>query len=201
MDNKKEQTLEERLEEIKPKEKTKDGTEKEAEDLTLRYVAPHKKVSRNVTDSDLKFVMDEAHIMFSLLFTPYKNCLGGYAIAHQQINNVEPLRFFVTKDQEIIINPVITKHTRHTVDSEEGCLTFADMPTKIIQRYNKIEVEYYTLVGTGDLSEKKEISLSGHKAFEYEHELDHFECEYIWNEEQIKKYNEDKEKLNNKQTK
>ena len=189
------QDLEKRLAELKPEqiEVTDDGDKKEEEevDLTERYVEPHNKVSRLVTDSDLKHVMEEAHIMFNLLHTEYGLCKGGFALAHQQIDKDEPLRFFVTADKEIIINPVITRHTRHTVDSQEMCLSFPNQPPKIVQRYNKCEGEYYTLVGSGDLSEKREISLSGLDAKIWQHETDHMECEYIWTDKEIKKLEED----------
>ena len=109
------------------------------------------------------------------------------AIAHQQIASTDPLRFYVTKDKDIVINPVITRHTNHTVDSREGCLSFPDQIAKIVQRWNKCEVIAITLDDDNKFTEPEVLELSGRDAFVCQHEIQHFNCEYIF---KIKKNDE-----------
>ena len=123
-------------------------------------------------------MLQEAKVLRSLCFTPVGIKGGGLAVAHPQITDNDPLRFFVMKTGEIIVNPVITRHTRHTVDSKEGCLTFPDEHDVIVQRYNKCEVEYEDI---NNLGEKIKESLSGIKSKIFQHEIDHFDCKYIYN--------------------
>jgi len=156
------------------------------EELLKRYVAPHKKQSRLVTNEDIKRVVDESIIMHDLCFILRGKCNGALAIAHQQIDDQNPLDFFVIRETgEIIINPKIVNHTRHTVDSEEGCLSFPDNDPIIVQRWNKIEVEYQTLGPVdGSQDEIKLVDMSsgfsGRMAKIYQHEIDHAQNIYIY---------------------
>lgn len=153
---------------------------KEPVDFLKYYVKPHKKISREVTDKDLKRVAEDAHILYNLCHTQHGIYRGGLAVAHQQINDKDPLRFFVMHTKELIINPVIINHTKSTIDSEEGCLSFFNRPQKIVQRWNKCEVEYQTITEEGILSDKIKIDLSGKESKVYQHEVDHFDCKYIY---------------------
>lgn len=150
-------------------------------DFNAYYVEPHQKISREVTNDDVKRLMEDAHIMYNLCYTQSGRYSGPhYGVAHAQINDTDPLRFFVTAAQEIIINPKITRHTKTTVDSVEGCLSFQTMPMVKVQRYNKCEVEYQILNEDMTLSEPIQAKLSGKGAFVYQHEIDHMDAKYIY---------------------
>lgn len=154
--------------------------EKKPVDFLKYYVEPHKKKSREVTKDDLPQLIKDAHIMYNLCYTQRGNCGGALAIAHQQINKEDPMRVFVTKERKIVINPVMLRHTDNTVDSSEGCLSFPGLPQVTVQRWNKCEVKYLTLTGDGkDFVEKTE-NIRGKESKVFQHEMDHFECEYIY---------------------
>ncbi len=151
------------------------------EDLTKRYKEPHDVISREVEIKDVKRVELEGDILRKLCFRPVGMYSGGLAVAHQQITNKDPLRFFVLKTGEIIINAKIIRHTNHTVDSKEGCLTYSKTPEITIQRWNKCEVEYQKLEGEdGGLSDTITENLEGKRAKIFQHEIDHFDCEDIY---------------------
>jgi len=159
----------------------------EPKDFVKYYVPPHRKISREVTEKDLNRVKEDGHILYNLCFTQrgphYK---GGFAVAHPQITKKDPLRFFVIYDKRIIINPVIVNHTNSTVDSEEGCLTYPDKPMITVQRWNKCEVEYQVFGEKDDklvLSEKIKQNLSGKDAKIFQHEIDHLDAKYIYDQE------------------
>lgn len=154
--------------------------EKNCVDFLSRYVEPHDKKSREVTDKDLDKVIKDAHVMYNLCFTQNGPYPGGYAVAHPQIDNKDPLRFFVTNDKKIIINPSITRHTRHAVDSVEGCLSFPHLMPIRVDRYHKIEVKYQTLNADGKISDFLVDSLSGRNAFIWQHEIDHLDAILIY---------------------
>jgi len=149
--------------------------------LVNKYVKPHEKISRDVTNDDIKRVKADAKIMHKLCFTPVGNYRGGKAVAHQQICKNDPLRFFVNKENEIVINPVIIRHTKVTIKSNEGCLSFPTLRQIDVDRWHKCEVEVQTLTDDGKLSEKVVVKLSGTDSFIVQHEIGHFECEYIFN--------------------
>lgn len=154
---------------------------KEQKDFTKYYVKPHEKISKKVLENDLSRVLKDAKIMYNLCFVKYGIHSGALAIAHQQIDSKNPLRFFITREKEIIINPTIVRHTNHTVDSKEGCLSFPDNIPIIVQRYNKCEVNYQTIEGNGEKLINKECKLSGLKARIFQHEINHLDCIYIFN--------------------
>lgn len=161
-------------------------SEKKEENLLLRLVPPHPKISREVLESDIERVVSEARVLYNLCFTKNGLVIGAKAMAHSQICNDDPLRFFVTAKKEIIINPVITRHTNTTVNSEEGCYSFADRQPITVQRWHKIEVEYVTIMtdldneGKFELSSVQKERLSGLEARIFAHELDHLNSIYIF---------------------
>mgnify|MGYP000922329826 FL=1 len=129
--------------------------------------------------------MDDAHIMYNLCYTQIGIHPGGFAVAHPQIDKKDPLRFFVTKDKEIIINPEITNHTKVAVDRLEGCLSFPMNNPITVKRFNKIEATFQTIKPDDlnkkmILSDKIKISLNGVEAQIFQHEIDHFEGKYIF---------------------
>lgn len=148
--------------------------------LTDAYVKPHNKKSRKVTNKDLQDVKEDAIILFMLCNTKHGIYPGGLAVAHPQIDSKDPLRFFVINTSEVVINPVITNHTRHTVDSEEGCLSFPDKKPIIVQRYNKIQVEYQTIDKDFKLTKVIKADISGKRAKVFQHEINHLDSVYIF---------------------
>lgn len=151
----------------------------EAKDFLSRYVKPHPFMSRVVTEADIERVKEEAHVLYNLCFTYHGLHSGGFAIASSQIDDKDPLRFFVTAEKEIIINPEIIKHTSTKVDSREGCLSFPNSGPTTVQRWNKCTVRYQTLDGD-KLSDFIEEDLTGRRARIYQHELDHMNAIYIY---------------------
>ena len=169
----------------KPKiSKPKAPREKKQEpvDFVKHYVKPHKKISRPVTKDDLTKVIEDAHILFNLCYSQHGMYPGGYAVAHSQINDTDPLRFFVTNQREIIINPVIVRHTAVKVDNEEGCLSFPDRTPIMVPRWNKCEVEFVTIDTTKDsgFSDLIKVQLSSKIARIFQHEVDHMDAIYIY---------------------
>jgi peptide deformylase len=155
------------------------------EDLIRRIVSPHKKVSREVTEKDLEKVLSDGQILLDLCYMRAGMYGSAFAMAHSQIEESDPLRFFVMANGLIIINPKIINHTRVPVDSEEGCMSFSEKPQKTVQRYHKIEVKYVTIK---EENEKKiftpviAASLSGREAKIFQHEIAHMNGKYVYDD-------------------
>lgn len=169
---------------IEPKKtavlKKKAPKKEEPVDFLSRYVKPHDKVSRDVIEADIERVIEDAHVLFNLCYTQAGIYPGGFAVAHSQIDDKDPLRFFVTADKRIFINPVITCHTKVTVPHEEGCLTYFNERPKTVERWNKCEVEYQTLNFDAKITDPVKESLSGKAARIFQHEIDHMDGKYIY---------------------
>ncbi len=146
------------------------------------YITPHTVVSREAIEADTDRIIDDAIKMFETATNPPKGYSAAMSISHAQITDKDPLRFFVTGDGDLIINPVFTNKTRHTVEKWEYCAHF---PAKQIQnfrkkRHHKCEVEYWTILN----EEKKEWvkkteSLSSTRAQLFQHEIDHMNGEFL----------------------
>lgn len=156
------------------------------EEIKMRLVLPHDKKSRVVVDADLDKVVDAIRVLHEICFMDVGLFHGAYAMHHSQIENEDPMNFFVTMDRAIIINPVITRHSNYTVDSKEGCVSFADKPQITVPRWHKIEVEYVTIMTDPENKDKFKLStirksnLSGHMAFIFQHEIDHGNAQFIY---------------------
>lgn len=146
--------------------------------LNPRIVKPHFINSRKVEEKDLERVKQDSQVMYELCYEKHGRYGGGLAVAHCQITDNDPLQFFTTNKNEIIINPRIINHTKTTVKSKEGCLSFADSPERLVDRWNKCVVRYSLLTENG--LEEKEENVSGKTAFIFQHEIDHFFSKYIW---------------------
>lgn len=149
-------------------------------DYLSKLVKPHNKISREVTEADIPRLIEDAKILFNLCYTQCGPYPGAYAVHDSQINDTDPLNFFVTASQEIIINPVITRHVNTLTDSKEGCLSFHDKPEKIVSRFHKIEVDCRTLNKEEKLSEVIKLKLSGKDSKVFQHEIQHGLGEYIY---------------------
>lgn len=151
-----------------------------------RLVPPHNKLSRVVTNEDIDRVIEDSQILYLLCFQPTGNYKGAYATHHSQIDDIDPLDFFVTADKKIIMNPIITNHTKTPVDSLEACMTFPMEEQIVVSRFHKIEVEYVTVMVKPLEKDKFQLSsliqekVQGFKAFVFQHEVDHGKGIYIY---------------------
>lgn len=156
--------------------------------LSIGYVAPHDKVSREVTEDDFKHVHETGKEMHTMCGRPYGCHNSAFAIAHSQVETKDPLRFFVTTVGDCIVNPKITRHTKYEHQRPEGCLSFPLRATTKVGRYNKIEVEFYVF-NTVELTKsgkfelvKMDAKLKGIEAQIWQHCIDHLNGVNIWNE-------------------
>jgi peptide deformylase len=169
----------------------------------MEILKPHNKKSRIVESRDLENIKNLSIEMFNILNTPSGLYNRHWACAHPQVEANDPLRFFVLNSlvekirkndelfknfdiydaREIIINPVIIRHSKTTIDSLEGCLTFSDLPMVKKQRWYKVEIEYnYLIMDFNDkpvLSKRKRVNLKGDLARVFQHEIDHLNAIYI----------------------
>lgn len=157
------------------------------EDSVLKIVVkPHLKKSRGVKDEDINTVVKDSKILYELCFTSSGLFNGAFAMHHSQINDKDPLDFFVTADRKIVVNPVVLKHSNYTTDSKEGCMSFPDKPQRIVPRWHKMEVEYQTIMVDPEnkdgfkLSSKIQESLAGKDSFVWQHEIDHSKGIFIY---------------------
>jgi len=157
-------------------------------DLLARMVLPHHIVSRSVQQDpeDIDRVVKDAVDLYRLCFNPTGLYNSAFAMAHPQIDDKDPLRFFVTAEKKIIINPTIIKHSGYTVESREGCMSMPELKMIMVPRWHKCEVEYKTIM-TDPTDDKKfvlsgwlEDSLSGQTSFIWQHEIDHLNGRYIY---------------------
>ena len=159
---------------------------KHIKETLARLVKPHSKKSRQVTDKDIKRVVEEAKILHEICFLPTGKYNGAYAMHHSQIDDKDPLSLFVTASHKIIINPVITRHSGYTVDSKEGCVTFPDKEQVVVQRWQKMDLDFVTIMVDPENEKKFKLSsimhgsLSGPEAFIFQHEIGHGDAEYIY---------------------
>ena len=135
-------------------------------------VEPHNLKSRLVAPTDYARVINEAVKILATGFKPYANFKEIYAVAHPQVTDIDPLQFFVTVNGNIIINPKIVRHTKTTVDSLEGCLSFPGRNNITVQRWNKCTVKYSELSLEGTVTEAEE-NLGGLPAKIFQHEMQH----------------------------
>lgn len=146
--------------------------------LSSRYCEPHTKKSRWVTEDDIQLVMSDGRDLAAMCNLPRGEYSGIAALAHSQINNKNPLRFFVLANGMVIINPIITDHTKTPVLKAEACMSHFDKKIKTdVPRYNKITVIYQTLERSENdkiiLSNALTEHLSGGQAHVFQHKIGH----------------------------
>lgn len=154
-----------------------------------RYVEPHNKKSRWVTPADIPRVLSEGKLLLELCNLPRGSYRSIAALAHSQIDDQDPLRFFVLPNGMVVINPVITGHTKVPVFKSEGCMTFPNEPMKtMVPRYNKVEVTFQLLAkkeGQEDpeLSEPTSDTLNTNGAHIFQHEIAHLNGHQVYDED------------------
>lgn len=156
--------------------------------LSARYCEPHALKSRWITAADLPRVLSDGRDLVAMCNLPRGHYSGIAALAHPQIENKDPLRFFVLPTGMVIINPVIFGHTKVPVFKNEGCMSFPDHPVKMdISRYNKVRVMYQTLQKISEdsdpiLSAPVTEDLSSGPAHVFQHEISHLNGVNIYDE-------------------
>jgi len=149
----------------------------------LIIIEKHKVSSREVDlEKDLDRIMEDGAIMFDLVTKPIGIWSSSYALAHSQVTKKDPLRFFVTKDGDAVINPVITRHSGYTVPHQEGCLTFhgKNDGTVKVPRWRKIDAEWFELHEDTGKPFRVRMSLEGKPAMVFQHEIQHMDGIYIY---------------------
>lgn len=161
--------------------------------LSGRYCPPHNTKSKWVTNEDLPRLLADGKDLVAMCNLPRGKYSGIAALAHPQMDDKTPLRFFVLPTGMVIINPVITTHTKTPVDKKEGCMTFPDSDIVTVARYNKASATYQTLERLNDdsdpvLSKPITEALSGGMAHVFQHECGHLNGSQIYDAD----YHEDK---------
>lgn len=147
----------------------------------------HSIVSRDVTAKDIPRVLLDGLAMYERCLVPHGVHKAAFAIAHPQITQDDPLRFFSRDCGDVVINPVIVRHTNQLLRKPEGCMSFPTRYATMAMRWNKIEVEYLTWpedVTDADMDwdhlEKRRVNLSGKEAQIFQHEINHFDAVWIF---------------------
>jgi len=161
----------------------------------MKVVDPHKNISRIVVDEDIEKVLQDADGMLPIANKPLGIHSGFYAIAHQQVEKDRPLRFFVINPMMpefrgwrsvVVINPVIMRHTNSLVYDKEGCASFCRMPSISVGRWHKCEVEFSALEFDQNrkpfIGRRRTLNLSGRIARIFQHEVDHLDAKYIYDD-------------------
>ena len=159
----------------------------------MHIIDPHNRKSVSVKKEDANKVYAIAEDIFKLFGQKIGNYSNPFAIAHTQVEREMPLAFFVINPAHlvftdiksvVICNPRIVRCTKSKVDSEEGCMSFATMPKRVVQRSHKIEVEFEPLEFDENkqpyIGEKITVALSGLGARIFQHEIDHLFGKYIY---------------------
>lgn len=138
----------------------------------MEIIKSHKLISRYVLPSDLDRVKSDAVGMANLCLRPKGLKKFAFALAHCQVTDQDPLRFFVNYFGDIVINPVITKRLDKPYREKEGCMSFAHLKDITVARNHLIEVNYFTLQFGMMLAQVQQFS--GLNARVFQHEIDHF---------------------------
>ena len=144
----------------------------------MEIINPHKVISRPV-DTENMMEMERVYKVTAEMSDLCKEGHGRYqygmAISHCQVTQNDPLRFVVTNEEEVVINPEIIKHTEFIGDFEEGCLSFPDKKMIIAKRWNKVTAKYFVIdldKNDGLITEMQQ-NIGGLDAKIIQHEIDH----------------------------
>lgn len=153
-------------------------TKEEAEKL---YVPANNLKSRECTEADIPKILELAPKMQEMCRVGRGFYPAGFAIVHCQIDDKDPMAFFVTATGEVIVNPTIINQTQYKIDKIESCLSFPENQPIKVPRSHKITGMYKVI----DTENKKFLptlmcKLSGIEAQIYQHEIDHIEGRNIY---------------------
>lgn len=131
-----------------------------------------KKISKEVEDIDeIKPLIKK---MVKICNTPAGKYTKALALAHCQVEGVNPKRFFVLNSGGAVINPKITEKKKPYTHSE-GCYSYVFRSEKKVKRFHEITVEFKNIKG-----EKKTEELKGLDAAIFQHEIDHMNGKAIY---------------------
>lgn len=150
----------------------------------IKLEPAHTIKSRDVVESDIERIVKDAPIMRAICNMPSGIYSHGFAVAHSQVTKEDPLRFFVTKEGLVVINPIIERHSSTSYIRNEGCLTYPTVPLKKMDRWYKCEVSFNVLEGN-KISERKQRSVKAIEAQVFQHELNHMDAIYIYDEKDL----------------
>jgi len=139
-----------------------------------------KRPSKLVGEKDLSVVIEDSGTMHALCYLPLGKFKSALALAHCQINHENPLRFFVTKQGEIIINPRIVERSGQEISDTEGCMSFPFRGETKVKRSSEITVCFQVLNKNKKLSKPKVKKFEGLEARIFQHEIDHFNGKSIY---------------------
>ncbi len=138
-----------------------------------------KRHSRKVKNKDIERVKETASEMVDLCKIKLGKYPNAFAIAHCQIDHDDPLRFFVSIDGRLIINPKIKPVGDETEVDLEGCYSYAFRDRVKVRRFKKIFVDYNEMENNGTIKRKTK-ELDGLQARVFQHEIDHFNGKAIY---------------------
>ena len=140
----------------------------------MKIIAPHNIESLEVIDCDYNRVIRNARKMVDLCFVKTSFYNGAHSISHCEVTKIDPLKFFVMRDGFVIVNPVIIKHSRKIIKSEEGCLLYPDQPPIIVKRWERCTFNFRLPDYKNKIfSEIKTLDVGGLTAKIFQHEIDH----------------------------
>ncbi len=164
-------------------------------ELVKYYVEPHNKPSRMATDADVERIQKDATIMHEMCIAGRADYVQGHALAHTQINDTDPIRFFVWIEDDgrarVFINPVIETASGEMIAGEEGCMSYPSDLKKVVFRYKHVKLRFQTLglkvdKATGEqtsevfISEPGTVNIYGHNARIVQHEVSHLNGHNIY---------------------
>ena len=121
-------------------------------------VPPTHMKSRLATEKDTEEIAKLAPVLYALCYDKIGAYKGALSIHHSQVNNTDPINFWVTAERKIYINPTIVRHSNYFSDSKEACMSFNMMPPITVQRWHKIEVTYQTIMVDPENPEKFKLT-------------------------------------------
>lgn len=150
-------------------------------------IKPHTTISREVLDSDFDRVKKDAAEMLDIIQFLIREKIWKdiAALAHSQITDTDPLRFFVLRDSiaeelgweysPIVLNPVFIPDPYGSLKTmHEQCVTFSHFAPVETKRYYSGTLRFLNNRG---IQERK---VKGKLAQICQHECDHFDGKYIY---------------------
>ena len=133
-----------------------------------------KKQSRKVLKSDYPQIKEMAGEFIDLCREPLGKYPFAHALAHCQIDHNDPLRFFVTHDGRVIINPKMVGWNAQEAEELEACYSFPHRPSKKVKRFLKVYIDYQYMDPEGKVFLEKNKAFEGIMARVFQHEFNHF---------------------------
>lgn len=144
--------------------------------MEITMVPVHRKASRKVEAKDMQKVLQIAEDMRAWMMQRH-SCSG---LAHCQVDETDPMAFFITEN-ELIINPHIIWHSPGMIESKEGCMTYPDREWINHSRHKSIIIGYEIFKNKKFI--KKDKQVMGFDAIVYQHEIDHINAKYCYDNE------------------